>query len=170
MTLVELMQAQVQRDGRTLLGPLDMRIEADEFWGIVGPNGAGKSTLLKVLAGALSLTSGTIHFSNCDSPRSWIRRNVGLLFQHHDFLPDLPFTVEDVVGFGRSGRAGIGRPLGKSDREAVRCALADLGLESFRKRLYRELSGGERQKVQLARLVAQEAVLLLLDEPTAGLD
>jgi iron complex transport system ATP-binding protein len=153
----------VSRRGATLLGPVDLSIRTGEFWGVVGPNGAGKSTLLRAIAGLERIGAGEIE-SSAD------RRRIGLLFQHHDFVPELPFTVEDVVRYGRSPRVVVGPVRSTPDRAAVDRALDLLGLEAMRRRLYRELSGGERQKVQLARLVAQEAELLLLDEPTAGLD
>lgn len=161
-TLAELREVVVRRRSRIRLGPLTLAIHRGEFWGVVGPNGAGKTTLLNTLAGLLSPSEGTV----------WAppRKQIGFLLQRHDFLPDLPFTVEDVVLFGRTGRVGPGRPFRPADREAARGALALLGLQEMSDRLYRELSGGEQKKTQLARLLAQEADLLLLDEPGAGLD
>lgn len=161
-TIAELREIVVRRGGRNLLGPLSLAVGRGEFWGVVGPNGAGKTTLLKTLAGLLSPSEGTV-----SAPP---RKGIGFLLQHHAFLPDLPFTVEDVALFGRTGRIGPGRPFRPEDRESARNALALLGLEGMRDRLYRELSGGEQKKAQLARLLVQEADLLLLDEPAAGLD
>jgi iron complex transport system ATP-binding protein len=154
---------EVRRRGATLLGPIDLSIRRGEFWGVVGPNGAGKSTLLRAIAGLEQIGGGSLE-SAAD------RRRIGYLFQHHDFIPELPFTVEDVVAFGRAGLSAVGAVRAQADRAATGRALETLDLGAMRHRLYRELSGGERQKVQLARLVAQEADLLLLDEATAGLD
>lgn len=176
MSLARLEDVLVQRRGRTLLGPLSLRVEAGDFWGVVGPNGAGKTTLLRVLAGLQPVSRGRAVFFEREArngggvTRSLLRKHVGFLFQHHEFVPDLPFTVEDVAFFGRAGGPGLLRPYGSADRAAVAEALESLGLSALRQRLYRELSGGERQKAQLARLVAQGAEMLLLDEPTAGLD
>jgi iron complex transport system ATP-binding protein len=154
---------EIRRRGATVLGPLDLTIRAGEFWGVVGPNGAGKSTLLRAIAGLERVDGGALE------PAA-DRRRIGFLFQHHDFIPELPFSVEDVVAFGRAGLPSLGPRRSDADRVAVESALEALDLGALRARLYRELSGGERQKVQLARLVAQESGLLLLDEPTAGLD
>ncbi len=153
----------MRRQGRTLLGPIDLAVDRGAFWGVVGPNGAGKSTLLRALAGIDRIAAG-------DLDRAVDRRRLGFLFQHHDFLPELPFAVADVVAYGLASRVTIGWAGRAERRFAVDRALELLGLSGMDRRLYRELSGGERQKVQLARLVAQEAELLLLDEPAAGLD
>jgi ABC-type cobalamin/Fe3+-siderophores transport system ATPase subunit len=173
---VRLEEIVVRYGQRRALGPLSLDVGADDFLGVVGPNGAGKTTFLKVLRGALAADEGQVVMWGTSFQvgrpvdASLARRRIGVLFQHHDFFPDLPFTVEDVVGFGRAAFRPPGRALREADREALSAALDALGIQDFRARLYRELSGGERQKVQLARLIAQEAELLLLDEPGAGLD
>jgi len=175
-TIAELEGCGVVSRGKRILGPLSLRIGKGEFWGVVGPNGAGKSTLLKVMAGLQPVSEGRLRITGTSSGSGTFgaaaerKRRIGLLLQHHDFYPDMPFTVRDVVAFGRIGLRGPGRRFGKNDREAVERAVSSLNLEHLGSRLYRELSGGERRKVQIARLIAQEAELLLLDEPTAGLD
>jgi len=166
----------VRRRERSILGPLSMTVRRGDFWGVVGPNGAGKTTLLRAIAGRQTASAGLLRVLGQTHPgRGWrarrsLRRAIGFLFQHHAFVPAVPFTVADVVYFGRASAVRIGLPYGARDHIAVRSALQSLGLTQMRDRLYRELSGGERQKVQFARLLAQEADLVLLDEPTAGLD
>ena len=161
---------------KAVLGPISMHIHHGDFWGIVGPNGAGKSTLLRALVGLQPLTSGKISVLgdlvklNSSHFQRTIRKRIGLLLQHHDFYPDLPITIEDVVSFGRTGLRGLGRRYNEDDYKAINDALDELGLEHVRTKLYRELSGGEKRKVHLARMMAQKAEIMLLDEPTAGLD
>ncbi len=148
-TLVELQDVEVWARGARLLGPLSLTIRQGDFLGVVGPNGAGKTTLLRHMAAIRG------------------RGRSGWLFQRHAFRGDLPFTVADIVGFGRVGH---GWRTTMADRQAVEEALTCMEIQSLRGRLYRDLSGGEMQKVQFARLLAQQAELALLDEPTAGLD
>lgn len=173
-TLIEAADVTVWHGARRALGPLNLTVRRGEFWGIVGPNGAGKTTLLHALAGLTSRVDGKLvvcGHSACAMPRSQaLRQAVGVLLQHHDYVPEVPVTVEDVVGFGRTSRGILGRRWLASDRDAVEHALGVLGLTDFKTRLYRELSGGERRKVQIARLLAQGSALLLMDEPVAGLD
>jgi len=152
-----------------------MSVHRGDFIGVVGPNGSGKTTLLRLLSGQVKARANHPH-SQVDitaSPprRSTLgQRNIAFLFQHHTHTPTIPFTVEDIVYFGRTGGRGFGRSYTKTDHDAVATALQAMGLASFRRRLYRELSGGEKQKTQFARLLAQQADVHLLDEPTAGLD
>ncbi len=160
-SLVALSDAVVGSGGARRLGPLSLSLERGTMLGVVGPNGAGKSTLLAALAAAAPLSAGT---------RSAAAGSIGVLLQRDDFVPDLPFTVEDVVLFGRLRRRRPGRRPSPQDRAAADAAVAELGLESLRTRSYRSLSGGEQRKVHLARLLAQGADVLLLDEPTAALD
>jgi len=174
--IAELENVIVRFRSENVLGPLNLKIEQNDFLGVVGPNGAGKSTFLKVMAGLHQVSEGNVIVfgrsltsGSRDSIKS-ARKNIGMLLQHHLFYPDLPFTVEDVVFFGRAGLPGLGRGYSPLDIEIVNNIISVLNLEHLRHRLYRELSGGECRKVQLARLLAQQSELLLLDEPTAGLD
>ena len=174
--VVEFVNVVVRYRNKKVLGPLSLHVHPGDFWGVVGPNGAGKSTLLKTLSGLQTLSEGYINVygepldSRLHRRGPTLRKQIGILLQHHDFFPDLPFNVEDVVLFGRTVFPSLGRRYRPTDWKTVDNTIADLDLSHLRNRLYRELSGGEKRKVQLARLVAQEADILLLDEPTAGLD
>ena len=175
-TLAQLDQAAVRYASRAALGPLSLEVQRGDFLGVLGPNGAGKTTLLKALAGLVPLSAGRLVLRGKQYPARATpigptgRTSVGVLFRQEEFNLSLPLSVWEVVAFGRTGAAGIGRRLAPADRMAIENALAALGLGAFSARLYRELSDGERQKTQLARLLAQEAELILLDEPTAHLD
>jgi iron complex transport system ATP-binding protein len=144
---------------------------------VLGPNGAGKSTLLKIATGLLAPTSGTVHYGDrpvSDFGAAALARRRGVLSQHVEMA--FPLPVEDVVLMGRYPH--YGRVPTARDREIVREALELVGMTARRAQPYPTLSGGERQKVQLARVLAQiwnarEAgghALLFLDEPTTSLD
>ncbi len=173
---IEIENIEVRHGRRRALGPVSLTLREGAFLGVVGPNGAGKSTLLRALAGLQPVHDGGIRLFGKPVATRGLRRcrtcvrDVGFLFQRHDFTPELPFTVEDVVRFGRVRPEWLRFRFSAEDQAAVETALEHLDLSSLRFRLYRELSGGERQRVQFARLLAQEARIILLDEPTAGLD
>lgn len=164
--LATLVGAAVRRGHRSVLGPLDLALASGEFVGIVGPNGAGKSTLLRVLAGIEPpLGNGSLFGEPLPLARRSalaVRQRLAYLPQRHETTTELPFTVRDVIEFGRAGLP--------ADEAALTEAIRVMELADFTDRLYHELSGGEQQKVQLARLWARRADLFLLDEPTAGLD
>lgn len=136
--------------------------------GIVGPNGSGKSTLLKVILGLLKPWHGDVRIGG--QPAAAWRRRIGYMPQSDRVDWDFPVTVFDVVMMGRYSRLGPLRRPGKQDKEAVWRALEAVGLEAFADRGIGELSGGQQRRVLIARALAQEADLLLLDEPTANLD
>ncbi len=138
---------------------------------IVGPNGAGKSTLAHLLAGLLTPTRGTImlHGRNVSAwPRVEMARTVGFVAQGEDGV--FPVTARQLVAMGRMPYLGPWRRAERVDDERVMQALADVGATQFAERQMHTLSGGERQRVRVARALAQDAALLLLDEPTASLD
>lgn len=134
---------------------------------IVGPNGAGKSTLFNVIAGIIQPTSGRVDIYGTD-PGGHIC--VGYVPQRNRIDWRFPVTVADVVMMGRTRKIGLFRRARKIDHIAVQNALVRVRMEHLAKRQIGELSGGQQQRVFLARALAQEAELLLLDEPLTGLD
>ena len=138
---------------------------------VLGPNGAGKTTLLRILAGVLPGDRGTVELGGQPLGRH-TRRELAreLAVVPQEFFCPFPFRVSEMVGMGRTPYLG---PLGRErphDREITEAALGRLGLGPFAERLYPTLSGGEKQRVLLARAIAQATDLLLLDEPTAHMD
>ncbi|UZG44623.1 energy-coupling factor ABC transporter ATP-binding protein [Caldimonas thermodepolymerans] len=154
---------------RPLLEDVTLALHAGERLGLAGANGSGKSTLLQVLMGLLPAQDGTIELlgTRCRDERDFapLRGRVGLLFQDSDDQLFCP-TVEEDVAFGPLNQ---GLPAAQV-REVVARTLARLGLERLRERPIPHLSGGEKRLVALAGLLAMEPEVLLLDEPTTGLD
>jgi manganese/iron transport system ATP-binding protein len=154
-------------NGAPVLHGISFRVTAGERIAVVGPNGAGKSTLFKMIAGVLSPTSGEVQVAG-HAPGGHIC--IAYLPQRSEVDWRFPVTVHDVVMMGRYGKIGfLARP-GKDDRAQVRQALAVVGMDGFAQRQISELSGGQQQRMFIARALAQEAELILMDEPLAGLD
>ena len=149
------------------LSGVNIEIPAGEYVGVVGPNGGGKSTLVRLLNGLLTADSGRVRVAGLDPATELfeVRRLVGVLFQNPDNGLVAPF-VEDDVAFGLEN-LGVGRA---EMRERVREAIAAVGLAGYERREPHTLSGGEKQRVALAGLLAVGPEVLLLDEPTAMLD
>jgi ABC-type Mn2+/Zn2+ transport system ATPase subunit len=135
---------------------------------LVGPNGAGKSTLLKAIAGLVPRSGGTISWRRTAVKR-W-SREFAYLPQREEVDWSFPITVRGLVEMGRYPQTGIFGRFGDADHAAVEKALSALDLLDLQKRQIRELSGGQQQRAFLARALAQEAHVLLLDEPFTGLD
>lgn len=158
-------------DGADVLQGVDLALRTGEMISLLGPNGSGKSTLLRVLAGLLPARLGKVQLLGRDlrayAPRERARM-VGLVPQYAT-IP-FAFSVYDVVAMGRHPYVGLLGAPGAHDREAVGLALDMADIAHLRERLVTELSGGEFQRVLIARALAQEPRLLLLDEPTAHLD
>jgi zinc/manganese transport system ATP-binding protein len=147
--------------GTLALDGVDVDITAASLTVIVGPNGAGKSTLLEVLAGARDPSAGSVDAGG--HSRAFVPQRAAV--SEH-----LPLTVRDVVSVGAWGRAGALRRLSASDRAAVDTALERLDIAALARRPFASLSGGQRQRALLAQGLARRAGILLLDEPTTGLD
>jgi ABC-type cobalamin/Fe3+-siderophores transport system ATPase subunit len=171
VTILEADGVEAGYGARRVLAGCDLRIAAGEVVSIVGPNGAGKSTLLRVLAGLKRPTGGVVRLDDVDVsslPRRVIAQRIAVVPQILETL--FPFTVRDIVALGRTSRLDLlGRPTAE-DLAAVRRSLATLDLAALSDRRIDELSGGERQRAVLAMALAQEADILLLDEPTVHLD
>ena len=135
---------------------------------LIGPNGAGKSTLLKAIAGLVPRSAGTITWRGTPV-RKW-SREFAYLPQREDVDWSFPITVRGLVEMGRYPQTGWWRKFSAADTEAVDRALESLALHDLQHRQIRELSGGQQQRAFLARALAQEAHVLLLDEPFTGLD
>lgn len=163
---LELDTVTLTRRGRTVLRDVSLILRRGEVMAIVGPNGAGKSTLLAVLAGDLTPTSGSVLIDGEPlaplTPRQRALRRAVLL-QSNDV--SFSFTVYDVVAMGRNPW-----PADVQDETIVANSIAALDLLDVIQRPYRELSGGEQARASLARVVAQDTPIVLLDEPTAALD
>lgn len=151
-----------------ILDRVDLRIEAGEFLGIVGPNGGGKSTLLKLMLGLLQPAEGTVRVLGGSPAQA--RTAIGYVPQFAGFRRDFPITVEEAVLMGRIGMAPLLGGYARRDREMARQAMEQTEVLPFRRRALTALSGGELQRVLIARALACEPRLLLLDEPTANLD
>lgn len=135
---------------------------------LIGPNGAGKSTLLKAIAGLVPKAGGEIRWR--DSPvKNW-SREFAYLPQREEIDWSFPITVRGLVEMGRYPQTGWWRKFSKDDNRAVDEAIESLNLGELENRQIRELSGGQQQRAFLARALAQEAHVLLLDEPFSGLD
>lgn len=157
---------------KTIIKDFSFELFQNDFVAIVGKNGAGKSTLLKAILGLLQPAYGEIHVfgKSAKTLNRYDLCRIGYVPQVLNFDYRMPFTVQDVVAMGRYGKAGIGKKLTTHDRQKIQTAINDLGLQGLKNRPIGVLSGGERQKVQIARVLCQEPDLLLLDEPTSHLD
>lgn len=149
------------------LSDVSVDIQAGEQIAIVGPNGAGKSTLLKAIAGLQPITSGEIRFFGAEQAEL---NTIAYVPQRLQVDWRFPVSVSDVVLMGRVGRIGLLRRPSRHDRLLAQRALERVGLAAFANRQIGQLSGGQQQRVFLARALAQEARLLLMDEPLVGLD
>jgi ABC-type Mn2+/Zn2+ transport system ATPase subunit len=152
---------------------INLDIYPGECLGIVGPNASGKTTLLKTILGVLKPIQGSVQiFGEKFSPKTshMIRSKISYIPQLQAIDRNFPALVEDVVAMGRYSKAGLFRPLNSEDWEKIYEALEAVGMKKLAKRPIGHLSGGQQQKVMIARALANEPKILLLDEPTTALD
>ncbi|MFH8710192.1 heme ABC transporter ATP-binding protein [Streptomyces zaomyceticus] len=167
--VAEALGVRIERGGRVVLDGVGIAVRAGEVLALVGPNGAGKSTLLAALAADLAPSSGEVRIAGRPA-HGWAAGELALrrAVLPQDAALSFPFAVADVVRMGRAPWAGTERE--GEDEEAVAEAMAATEVGAFAERPFSALSGGERARVALARVLAQRTGLLLLDEPTAALD
>ncbi len=165
--ILETKKLSVRYDGHTALEEITFHLHPGERVAVVGPNGAGKSTLFKVVSGVLPPTSGEVKISGY-GPRGHIC--IAYVPQRSQVDWHFPASVSDVVMMGRIGQVGFFRWPRRTDWDSVRASLEAVGMSSLSNRQIGELSGGQQQRAFLARALAQEAELVLMDEPLNGLD
>ena len=172
-TVINIEDAVVSYREDIALRGVSLKVGSGEFVGIIGPNGAGKTTLLTVVNGMGKLLSGRVsvlgHFLTTGNGHS-LRKKVGYVAQVENIDPRMPMNVREVVMIGRYGVLGLFRRPGKHDWEIVDEMLELVGMTHLAGRPIGHLSGGEQQRVAIARCLAQEPKIFLLDEPTASLD
>lgn len=160
--LLEIENLTIGYDKKGFLRITDLAFDRDQFWGILGPNGSGKSTLLKTILSLLPPVEGSVKSDN------------GLVFgyvpQNEHFDPIYPVSVVELVSMGRFSRVPAGSKLSIRDNEVILDSLEKVGISHLKKRTFRSLSGGEKQRALLARAIAGEPDILVLDEPTASVD
>ena len=154
--------------GPPVLEDVSLSVRPGEFLGIVGPNAGGKSTLLKVALGLLQPQSGRVRVLGRDPGEA--RRDIGYVPQHPPFERGFPVSVEQVVLTGRLGRGPVWGGYRRHDRDIARRVMAEAEIEALAGRHVATLSGGQLQRLLVARALACEPRLLILDEPTANID
>ena len=154
-----------------VISDINLELRSGQLACLIGENGIGKSTLLKTLTGFLPKLKGSLLLGNRDiesfSQRE-LARQVSIVLTQKPDVQNL--TIEEIIGLGRSPYTGFFGRLRTEDRKVVDDAIATMGIEKLRGRMIQTLSDGERQKVMIAKALAQETPIILLDEPTAFLD
>lgn len=168
-SVVEVQGLAAGYDGQVVLRDVDLHVEAGEFVGLVGPSGSGKTTLLRALMGMAPLYGGTAWVDGC-AVHTGERPAVGYVPQVETIDWNFPVTVEEVVLMGRATVSGPWPWPRPQDRKDAADLLERLGIAAFRRQHIRKLSGGQQQRVFLARALIRNPRLLILDEPTSGVD
>ena len=156
--------------GPPALRNVNLAVQAGELVAIAGPNGGGKTTLLRIALGLERPSTGTARLFGQPATRFGRRELIGYLPQRAQLGADAPATVSEVVSAGRVARRGVLRPLGAHDRKLVAQSVERVGLAGLEHRPLSRLSGGQQQRAFIAKALAGEPELLVLDEPTAGVD
>ncbi|MGB2692669.1 MAG: metal ABC transporter ATP-binding protein [Thermodesulfobacteriota bacterium] len=149
-------------ENETFVDSINLSIEGNQFWGVLGPNGSGKTTLLKTVLNLTPAISGNIILNN--------DLIFGYVPQNEKFDPIFPISACEMVSMGRYSRVKTGSKLAKTDIEIVERSMESVGISHLKNRTFRSLSGGEKQRTLLARAIAGEPHILVLDEPTASVD
>lgn len=169
--MIELQNIFFQYDGIETLRDISLTVHEGDFLALLGPNGSGKSTLLKLMLGLLRPASGQIRLFGVDAQDFKERQWIGYVSQKSNaFNSGFPATVEEVVRSGLTKKTGLFKRLPQNSHTLVKKALEAVGMESFAARNIGQLSGGQQQRVFIARALIAEPKVLILDEPTVGID
>ncbi len=169
--IIEVKNVSFSYDHDQVLKDISLTVHEGDYLGIIGPNGSGKTTLLKIILGLLKPSKGDIKLfgSSCLCANEWSK--IGYVPQKAtNFDPLFPATVFEVVAMGRYGKKGLFKQLNKEDREIIQTSLEQVEMDNFRDRLIGDLSSGQQQRVFIARALAGEPEVIILDEPTVGID
>lgn len=153
---------------KKVLDSISIKIESGRLTGIIGPNGAGKSTLIKAAMGLVKSESGSVFYQG--KPIKDMRMKIAYVPQRNEVDLDFPITVKEMVLIGTYPKLGLFKRPNKESKRQVMRALQAVGMEDFANRQIGQLSGGQLQRVFIARALSQEADLFLLDEPFVGVD
>ncbi len=168
--MIEIKDLNYSINGKEILENINLQISDGEFAAIIGPNGAGKSTLIKLLLGLIEKQSGSISIDGIPH-LSWLKEHsIGYLPQREEYDRRFPATALDIVLMGLVGELGLFHRIGKTERGKALHALEETGIGHLAGKLIGSLSGGEFQRVLLARALVTESPYLILDEPEAGID
>lgn len=169
--IVELQNLHFSYGEHETLSHIDLVVQRGDYLGIIGPNGAGKTTLLKLILGLLRPTSGTVFLFGKEQSTFTERERLGYVPQKTSlFDANFPATVLEVVLMGRYAKRRLFHMATKEDRDNAKLALERVGMWEHRNRLIGNLSGGQQQRVFIARALATGPEVILLDEPTVGID
>jgi zinc transport system ATP-binding protein len=166
--VIEIKDVSVSFDGNPALDGITMSVAEKEFLGVIGPNGGGKTTLLKVILGLVKPDAGEVRVFGKTPVET--RRFIGYVPQRTEADSNFPITVREAVLMGRLSHRGLLRRYAKADFEAAEEAIRKVEMAPLAGRQFGKLSSGERQRALIARALASEPRILLLDEPTASLD
>lgn len=168
MSLLDVSDLHARLGDKPVLNGASLRVEAGEFVGLIGPNGAGKTTLLRAILGLVPSQGKIVIDGKADLSAQARAKILSYLPQERDIA--WPISVERIVSLGRVAHLSAFETLSVQDAEVIQAAMERMGVGEFANRPATELSGGEKARVLIARALAQQAPLMLADEPTAGLD
>ncbi|OEF96733.1 metal ABC transporter ATP-binding protein [Desulfuribacillus alkaliarsenatis] len=170
-TIIKVSNVSFSYGNRLVLEDINMCINEGDFLGIVGPNGSGKSTLLKIILGLLQADSGSVELYGKPNSKWQQRNRIGYISQKaNSFNMGFPATVYEVVSMGLTGKKGLFKRFTKEDKEIILDTIELVDLMDYKNQLIGALSGGQQQRVFIAKALVGNPELLVLDEPTVGVD
>ncbi|MBD1382130.1 metal ABC transporter ATP-binding protein [Metabacillus arenae] len=171
LPIIEIKDLSYKYERQKVLEDINLTVKEGSFLGLVGPNGSGKTTLLKCLLGLLKLQEGEIRLFGEDIHKFKRWHEVGFVSQKaNSFNTGFPASVFEVVSSGLTAKLGLFKKVSKQDKEKVYQAIQAVGLTDFSRKNIGELSGGQQQRAFIARALVSDPKLLILDEPTVGVD